>query len=48
MGQWKWGYCLTAYKAATDAQAGATAAADRENPKTGCGGYPFSRMAEVE
>jgi hypothetical protein len=41
---WKWGYCLTAYSATTDAIAEATAAADRENPMKGCGGYPFSRM----
>ena len=44
MEPWRWGYCLTAYSATTDAIAEATAAADRENPKTGCGGYPFSRM----
>ncbi|HTD99273.1 MAG TPA: hypothetical protein VK668_08285 [Mucilaginibacter sp.] len=44
MGPWKWGYCLTAYSAATDAIAEATAAADRDNPMKGCGGYPFSRM----
>lgn len=44
MEPWKWGYCLTAYNAPTDAAAEATAAADRANPKKGCGGYPFSRM----
>jgi len=44
MEPWKWGYCLTAYSAPTDAAAEATAAADRANPKKGCGGYPFSRM----
>jgi len=44
MAPWKWGYCLTAYNAATDAIAEATAAADRANPMKGCGGYPFSRM----
>jgi len=44
MPPWKWGFCLTAYKAETDAIAEATAAADRNNPMKGCNGYPFSRM----
>ena len=48
MEPWKWGYCLTAYNAATDATAEATAAADRDNPMKGCGGYPFSRMKKVK
>jgi len=47
MAPWKWGYCLTAYNAPTDAAAEATAAADRANPMKGCGGYPFSRMKRV-
>ncbi len=44
MEPWRWGYCLTAYKAATMQDAINTAAADRANPKKGCNGYPFSRM----
>ncbi len=44
MEPWKWGFCLTAYKAKTDAEAEQTAAADRKNPRKGCNGYPFSRM----
>ncbi|GAB3923560.1 hypothetical protein GCM10028827_10350 [Mucilaginibacter myungsuensis] len=44
MDPWKWGYCLTAYNAKSDKDAEAVAAADRANPKKGCGGYPFSRM----
>lgn len=48
MDPWKWGYCLTVYNAATDAIAEATAAADRDNPKKGCGGYPFSRMKKLK
>lgn len=39
-----WGFCLTAYKAPTEAAARATPAADRAAPRTGCNGYPFSRM----
>jgi len=47
MEPWKWGFCLTAYKAKTDVEAEQTAAADRKNPRKGCNGYPFSRMKEV-
>jgi hypothetical protein len=39
-----WGFCLTAYDAETDEIAEKTAYADRQNPKKGCNGYPFSRM----
>jgi hypothetical protein len=44
MEPWYWGYCLTAYKAASIQEAINTAAADRVNPRKGCNGYPFSRM----
>jgi len=44
MEPWHWGYCLTAYKAATIQEAINTAVADRANPRKGCNGYPFSRM----
>ena len=44
MEPYRWGYCLTAYKAATVQDAMTTAAADRTNPRKGCNGYPFSRM----
>lgn len=47
MAPWNWGFCLTAYKAASDLEAEQTAAADRKNPKKGCNGYPFSRMKVV-
>lgn len=43
-----WGFCLTIYNAPNDAAAEATAAADRVNPRKGCGGYPFSRMKRVD
>jgi hypothetical protein len=39
-----WGFCLTAYDAETDIIAEKTAFVDRQNPKKGCNGYPFSRM----
>lgn len=44
MEPWHWGYCLTAYKAASIEEAINTAATDRINPRKGCNGYPFSRM----
>lgn len=42
-----WGFCLTNYKATSILEAKNTAAADRQNPKKGCNGYPFSRMKVV-
>lgn len=39
-----WAFCLTAYKAPTAESARATTAANRATPRTGCNGYPFSRM----
>ena len=39
-----WGFCLTVYNAKTDSLAEFTAKADRQNPRKGCNGYPFSRM----
>ncbi len=44
MPPWRWGFCLTAYKAKSLKEAVNTAAADRANPRKGCNGYPFSRM----
>ncbi len=43
-----WGFCLTVYNATTETEAETKAQADRQNPKKGCGGYPFSRMKRVE
>ena len=47
MEPFKWGFCLTEYKAKTIEEAKFNASADRSNPKKGCNGYPFSRMARV-
>ena len=44
MEPYTWGFCLTAYRAATREAARATPAPDRTQPRTGCSGYPFSRM----
>ena len=42
-----WGFCLTVYNAKTDSLAEFSAKADRQNPRKGCNGYPFSRMKKL-
>ncbi|MEQ9279841.1 MAG: hypothetical protein RLN83_10095 [Balneola sp.] len=44
MATYEWGFCLSAYNAATADSAETVNVVDRSNPKTGCNGYPFSRM----
>ena len=44
MDPYRWGFCLTAYRARTREAARETAAANRASPRTGCNGFPFSRM----
>lgn len=39
-----WGFCMTAYRAATQDAARATPEPNRVTPRTGCNGHPFSRM----
>lgn len=41
--EYPWAYCLTTYNAASAEEAEA-ASANREQPRTGCNGFPFSRM----
>ena len=43
-----WGFCLTVYNATTIEEARTKAKADRQNPRKGCGGFPFSRMKRSE
>ena len=47
MEPFRWGFCLTIYNANTLEKAKATITADRKNPKTGCSGFPFSRMKRL-
>jgi hypothetical protein len=47
MAPYAWGFCYTVYQAKTFAEAEKAAAADRQNPGKGCGGFPFSRMKRV-
>lgn len=42
-----WGFCLSAYNAPSADSAKTIQIADRSNPKTGCNGYPFSRMKPI-
>lgn len=39
-----WAYCYSAYSAATAAVADTVSLANRASPRTGCNGFPFSRM----
>jgi hypothetical protein len=44
MAPYTWAFCLSAYDAPTREAAEATAIARPETPRTGCNGFPFSRM----
>ena len=44
MAPYAWAYCYSAYDAATAAAAESSAVARRDTPRTGCNGFPFSRM----
>ncbi|MFV1883664.1 MAG: hypothetical protein ACMZ7B_04200 [Balneola sp.] len=47
MGEFEWGFCLSAYNEISLDSARAVSVVNRENPKTGCNGYPFSRMKRL-
>lgn len=44
MKPYEWGFCLTAYDQKTADDARNTPPANGKNPKSGCNGFPFSRM----
>ena len=48
MTPYEWGFCLSAYEAPTRAAADSSHAANRSAPKTGCNGFPFTRMRRPE
>lgn len=48
MAPWTWAYCLTVYDAVARGAAESAPAADRASPRTGCNGFPFSRMRRAE
>lgn len=45
---YEWAYCMSAYDAPTQDAARAVTIAKRETPKTGCNGFPFTRMARLK
>ncbi len=47
MPPYTWGFCLTAYRAATREAAREIPAANRATPRTGCNGFPFTRMQRM-
>lgn len=44
MAPWQWGFCIATWNAPTADSAAATTIARRDAPRTGCNGFPFSRM----
>ena len=46
-GEYTWGYCYTTYEQKDQSDALSAANANRATPKTGCNGFPFSRMKPV-
>lgn len=45
--EYAWGFCYAAYQAQSPEAALAEAASERSTPRTGCNGFPFSRMKRV-
>ena len=41
---YEWAFCMSAYAASTAEEAERTGLAQGDKPRTGCNGYPFSRM----
>lgn len=47
MPPYTWAYCLSAYNAPTRDAAAQTQLANKDTPRTGCNGFPFSRMKQA-
>jgi hypothetical protein len=47
MAPYEWAFCYSAYQAPTEAVAETVSVARKETPRTGCNGFPFSRMRRV-
>ena len=47
MAPYEWGFCLSSYDAPSAASAESSDVARSDRPKTGCNGFPFSRMRRV-
>ncbi len=48
MPPYEWAFCLSAYEASSAGEAEAAEIARREQPMTGCNGFPFSRMRRIQ
>lgn len=48
MKPFEWGFCLSVYDAKSDSIAEHSYKADRQNPRKGCNGFPFSRMKPAQ
>ncbi len=44
MPPWEWAFCFSAYDAPTAEAAESTAVARPDTPRTGCNGFPYSRL----
>lgn len=47
MDPYTWAFCLSTYDAPSAEAAQAVTIANRETPRTGCNGFPFSRMRRL-
>ena len=47
-GDFKWGFCYSAYDKKNIQGALKSESANRDTPKTGCNGFPFSRMKPIK
>ena len=48
MEPFQWGFCLSVYDAKSESLAEGGYRADKKNPRTGCNGFPFSRMKRTK
>lgn len=48
MAPYTWAFCLSAYDAPTAKAAEDVTLANRDTPRTGCNGFPFSRMRQPD
>ena len=47
MPPYEWAFCFSAWRAPSAAAAESTTVARRDTPRTGCNGFPFSRMSRA-
>ena len=47
-GEYQWAFCYAVYRATTREEAAISVPTQRDTPRTGCHGFPFSRMKRVD